>query len=334
VTPLRKDQLKNLLQSRILRSTRLTKLGNIPDGAASLKGSALEIPVDDAANFGSGAFLSRSYADASGSRDYKLYVPGNLRSAPLPLVVMLHGCTQSADDFAVGTGMNAIAQTHGVLVAYPIQSTSANRSKCWNWFERRDQQRGRGEPALVVGMIEQIARCYAVDHHRIYVAGLSAGGAAAAVLAANYPDVFAAVGIHSGLACGAAHDLPSAFAAMRGAVGETITHQSRTPTIVFVGDRDTTVHPANGARIIAATSASEFAATSESGRVPGGRAYARTTYRDSAARVVHELWTVHGTGHAWSGGNTAGSYTDPTGPDASLAMMQFFLTHQQQEAAA
>jgi len=323
--------LKKVLQARILEATRLIKLSNIGDAAALLKQPAVATPVAGA-KLGSGGFLSCSYTDASGSRNYKLYVPGNCSSAPLPLIVMLHGCTQSADDFALGTGMNAIAQTHGVLVAYPIQSTSANRSKCWNWFERRDQQRGRGEPALVVGMIRQIARDYPVEHHRIYVAGLSAGGAAAAVLAANYPDVFAAIGIHSGLACGAAHDLPSAFAAMRGAVGQTITHRSSTPTIVFVGDRDTTVHPANGARIIAATSASELAAASESGRVTGGRAYTRMTYRDPGGRAMHELWTVHGAGHAWSGGNAAGSYTDPAGPDASQAMMQFFLTHQQQKA--
>ncbi len=283
-----------------------------------------------------GAFLTHSYAGSGGRRDYKLYIPSGYRGESSPLIVMLHGCTQSADDFAAGTRMNAVAQEHGCLVAYPIQSTAANHSKCWNWFNRRDQQRDRGEPSLIVGIVHQIARSHCVDPRRIYVAGLSAGGAAAAVLGGEYPDLFAAIGIHSGLACGVAQDLPSALVAMRGtpsgngfdAVGRR-PHDSgqRMPTIVFHGDRDTTVHPSNSDRIIASTYPSGLTATTETSIAPGGRGYTRRSYADEAGREMLELWIVHGAGHAWSGGSTSGSYTDPAGPDASREMMRFFLTH-------
>ncbi len=282
-----------------------------------------------------GTFLAHSYTSDAGCREYKLYVPSGYRGEPIPLIVMLHGCTQSVDDFAAGTRMNAVAEEHGCLVAYPVQPASANQSKCWNWFDPRDQQRDRGEPSLVVGIVRQIAREYSVDD-RIYVAGLSAGGAAAAVLGTEYPDIFAAIGVHSGLACGVARDLPSAFAAMRGtpSAGQSATDgrwpegQSRTPTIVFHGDRDSTVHSSNGDRIVASTCTSGLSSTIETTSVPGGRAYTRTSYADDAGQKMLELWIVHGASHAWSGGSVSGSYTDPTGPDASREMMRFFLAHQ------
>jgi poly(hydroxyalkanoate) depolymerase family esterase len=248
---------------------------------------------------------------------------------------MLHGCAQTVDDFAGGTNMNAVADENGCLVAYPIQSTAANQSKCWNWFNPRDQQRDGGEPALIVGIVQQIARDHAVDPRRVYVAGLSAGGAAAAVLGTLYPDVFAAIGVHSGVACGAAHDLMSAFAAMRGqgtntgAVNALRSASGRdVPTIVFHGDRDGTVHPSNADRFMEATQASRLQSTVESNRVPGGHAYTRELYRDERGRVVLERWTVHGANHAWSGGKKPHSFTDPAGPNASGAMMRFFLAHE------
>lgn len=281
-------------------------------------------------------FLSRSFRSAAGTRAYKLYIPSGYQGQPCPLIVMLHGCTQSPDDFAEGTQMNALAEKLTYLVAYPEQSASANRSKCWNWFNRRDQQRDSGEPAIVAGMTRQIIQDYAVDPQRVYVAGLSAGAAAAAVLAAAYPDVYAALGVHSGLACGLAHDLPSAFAAMkRGDEGPAPLNGKRLqarndrpmPTIVFHGDRDTIVHPGNGDLFAEPIVTANCGKLVKMGQVQAGRSYTQTTYTDASGRNMFEQWVIHGAGHAWSGGSASGSYTDPQGPDASGEMVRFFLSH-------
>ena len=254
---------------------------------------------------------------------------------------MLHGCTQSPDDFAAGTRMNLRAEEHNCFVAYPEQAASANISKCWNWFRPGDQIRGQGEPALIAGLTRQVMSDYSVDEERVYAAGLSAGGAAAAVLAAAYPDLYAAIGVHSGLACGAANDVPSAFAAMRRS-GPTVRRRSSgnlygrggysriVPAIVFHGDQDTTVHPNNGDQVIAQLKealTTDARVTVEDGRVPGGRTYTRTVHRDAADHSIFEQWVIHGASHAWSGGSVAGSYTDPQGPDATREMLRFFLEH-------
>jgi poly(hydroxyalkanoate) depolymerase family esterase len=282
----------------------------------------------DATKAPSGArFEARLYSSPAGKLAYKLFIPRGYDGRPVPLVVMLHGCTQSPDDFAAGTRMNRLAEEQIFLVAYPAQPASANPSKCWNWFRPGDQARDRGEPALIAGMVQAIALDLAVDRQRIYAAGLSAGGAAAAILGATYPDVFAAIGIHSGLACGAARDLPSAMAAMRqGARPNTAT---ATPTIVFHGDRDTTVNPLNGAHIVDTGAACHagLRATSIRGRSPGGAEYTQDIYADENGRPMLEYWRVHGAGHAWSGGSSGGSYTDPRGPDASREMLRFFAKH-------
>jgi poly(hydroxyalkanoate) depolymerase family esterase len=285
-----------------------------------------------------GQFLANSYRSPAGSRAYKLYVPSRYRGQRLPLIVMLHGCTQSPDDFAAGTRMNLCADEHNCFVAYPEQSTSANASKCWNWFRRSDQIRGQGEPSLISGITRQIISDYSVDEQRVYAAGLSAGAAEAAILAATYPDLYAAIGVHSGLACGAASDVASAFAAMRrskpaGGLRSQSgqTGYSRTvPAIVFHGDQDTTVHPHNGDQVIAQLQESlhaDLRMVIEHGRAPGGRPYTRTIYRDPNGDAMFELWITHGAGHAWSGGSPAGSYTDPQGPDATREMLRFFLGH-------
>jgi poly(hydroxyalkanoate) depolymerase family esterase len=273
---------------------------------------------------GNGQFLSAVYSNAAGTRPYKLYVPASLPAHPVPLIVMLHGCTQSPDDFALGTRMNQAAEANSFLVCYPEQILAANQSKCWNWFQTQDQSRGQGEPSLVVGIVHDVMQNHAVDPRRIYVAGLSAGGAAAATLGSAYPDLFAAVGVHSGLACGAAHDLASAFAAMRnGAPGADCTRTI--PTIVFHGDRDTTVNPANADQVLAQTVPGRRLHRRErNGEVPNGHAYTVVTHEDETGTARMEQWTIHGAGHAWSGGNPAGSYTDPKGPDATGAMLRFF----------
>ena len=293
---------------------------------------------------GQTGFVSRSFSNHAGTRDYKLYVPSSAEacSEPAPLIVMLHGCTQNADDFALGTQMNALADQHGFLVAYPEQPANANGSRCWNWFRTADQSRDRGEPALIAGITREIIATQRIDEGRIFIAGLSAGAAMALIVADAYPELYAGVGAHSGLPPGSARDLPSALAAMKGGgaqVGAAGSHASTcpprsagvgVPTIVFHGDKDQTVHPRNGKTIIEHAIAGredraqlrvEMADEAEA----HGR-YARTIYRDATGQGVAEEWAIRGGGHAWSGGSPLGSFTDGRGPDASAAMIRFFLS--------
>jgi poly(hydroxyalkanoate) depolymerase family esterase len=284
-----------------------------------------------------GKFIEATYSNAAGTRAYKLYIPGGFQGQARPLIVMLHGCTQSPDDFAAGTRMNLIAEEQTCFVVYPAQPSDANPAKCWNWFRPTDQRRDQGEPSLVAGITRQVMRDYPVDPRRVYIGGLSAGAAAAAVMGAAYPDLYAAIGVHSGLAAGAANDLPSAFAAMRqggmaasgtGDIAGIMQDGPAVPTIVFHGDQDATVHPRNGDHVIAQSMRPTHAQqTVQRGRVPGGHSYTRTMHADPSGRTILEHWDIHGAGHAWSGGSPAGSFTDPRGPDATREMLRFFLAH-------
>ena len=298
------------------------------------RGSTLRpIPVDVA---GPGQWIAGTHTSAAGTRDYKLYIPSGYHGQALPLVVMLHGCTQTPDDFAAGTGMNGVAEAEEFLVAYPAQTPAANTMKCWNWFEAAHQQREEGEPSLIAGITRQVMAEYNTDPGRVYVAGLSAGGAMAAIMGAMYPDLFAAVGVHSGLAPGSAQDLPSAFRAMQqGGLGGQTRVGRPAPLILFHGDGDSTVHPCNADDLVQqwnATAGSQGPGGSAppvtvQQRQVGGRAYTREIYRDGRGQRVVERWTIHGAGHAWSGGSRNGSYTDPAGPDASREFVRFFQEH-------
>ncbi len=307
---------------------KLGALSSVGDGLGSARQAPVHVPEG-------ARFEERTFSNDVGSRTYKVYVPSGYSGQSLPVVVMLHGCTQNPDDFAAGTRMNEVAEEQTFLVAYPRQPQSANMQKCWNWFNAGDQQREGGEPSLIAGIAMQVVEEFSADPARVYVAGLSAGGAAAAIMAATYPDIFAAVGVHSGLACGAARDMPSAFAAMGG--GGTIRQrgEGRTvPTIVFHGDADRTVNPCNSDHVIA--QARQDAALTKKvthGEAPGGMVYTSTVQLDDVGEEILEQWVLHGAGHAWSGGSASGSYTDPRGPDASREMIRFFLAHASAKAA-
>lgn len=291
-----------------------------------------------------GTFQAHEFSNATGSRAYKLYVPSRSADKP-PLVVMLHGCTQSADDFAAGTQMNRLAEEHGFLVVYPEQAAQANVSKCWNWFKPQDQVRDAGEPALIAGIVRVVAARHGVDPRRIFVAGLSAGAAMAVVLGQAYPEVFAGVGAHSGLPYASAHDIPSAMAAMKGGRGRAgaglpPSASTRTkatghavPTIVFHGDRDHTVQHDNGVRIVDQANdafaqerkGAPLRSSTQRATSTAGRSYSRTVHADPDGTARVESWTLHGAGHAWSGGHPSGSYTDRNGPAASAEMIRFFM---------
>jgi len=347
---------------------------SIANAGAGLRADGEHAPAGDAGNLeprsraradrdagrhggaqGQAQWLAGSHAEGAETRAYKLFVPPALSGRARPLLVMLHGCTQDPDDFAAGTGMNRQALELDFLVLYPAQPRSANPNRCWNWFRPEHQRRGEGEPALVASMARWVASAYGADPQRIYVAGLSAGGAMAALLADVYPDLFAAVGVHSGLPSGAAHNAMAALAVMRSGAaaaprngvgkagsanfGANSVHPPL-PLIVFHGEADATVHPRNGEALVAAAlrdNIKEIAEAAdgadlaspriEQGASSPGRTFTRSVHVGRGGEVLAEHWLIHGAGHAWSGGNAAGSYTDPAGPDATREMLRFFLQH-------
>jgi poly(hydroxyalkanoate) depolymerase family esterase len=338
-------------QHLMAEATRLTRAGDLQGATAAIQaalgGAAMPAtsPDDDVIEVQArevreektsappkaapraGQFIAGIHADAGRSLEYKLYIPPGCEGKRLPLVVMLHGCTQNPDDFAAGTRMNDVALERGFFVLYPAQAQKANTSRCWNWFKHNHQRRGQGEPAVLAGMTREVMKRYDIDARRVYVAGLSAGGAMAAILGDTYPDLYAAVGVHSGLPPGSATNVQSAFAAMKNGAPTMSSRENTPPTIVFHGDQDPIVSPINGEQVVASRAGS---VTPEVQRASSdhGRAYTRRVYRDAAGRVAAEHWSVHGAGHAWSGGSPRGSYTDATGPDATEEMLRFFFSNE------
>lgn len=296
----------------------------------------------------SGQFLNKRYSGTVGARDFKLYLPSSYDGKPLPLVIMLHGCTQDPDDFALGTRANRWAESKPCLMAYPKQVQRANAHRCWNWFNPSDQRAGAGEPAIIAGIVKKIAAEYAVDAQRVYVAGLSAGGAMAAVMGEAYPDLFAAVGVHSGLPAGAAQSVSSALSVMKtgrsamspstffGNASKPAAGSRVVPVIVFHGDADQTVNPDNGAKIVEDALEAQRLSDGKSSLQPKVQTaeananqygYRLTSYPNAQGVDTIQHWEIRDAGHTWVGGNASGTYADARGPDAMRAMLDFFAQH-------
>ncbi|NWK95526.1 esterase [Sphingobium lactosutens] len=278
-----------------------------------------------------GTFLDEEFNCRQGALSYRFYTPRGSARRRMPLIVMLHGCSQTATDFAAGTDMNRLADELGVLILYPQQSTAANFGRCWNWHDPANQERGRGEPAIIAALTRHAIALGRANPARVYIAGISAGGAAAAIIGAAYPDLYVAVGVHSGVPRGNVRSLSGAIAAMRGRNGPGPTGKlpRQLPTIVFHGDNDRVVHPSNATGFLTnleRSTAGPLLSRTQSGLSQGGRHYTRRIYRNPAGETLLEDWTIHGGGHRWSGGSAAGSHADPAGPDASREMLRFFLS--------
>lgn len=299
---------------------------------------------------GGGTWERFSHSGPGGSRPYFLYTPPGLDAAvATPLVVMLHGCTQTAADLARSTTMNEVADRHGFVVVYPQQSGRHNPQSCWNWFLPAHQGRGSGEPAVIAGIAGEVTASSSgqpIDHDRVFLAGMSAGGAMAAVLGSTYPELFAGMAVHSGLPFAAATSQEAAFGAMaRGAgssgrasvIGAMGERARVIPTFVIHGTADPVVSPVNGDRLVEQWLEANGLATRDSfqdklsrpttavpGQVHDGHAYTRYCWRNRSGRIILEYLKVAGLGHAWSGGAQGVAWTDDRGPDASTAIWEFF----------
>ena len=331
-----RSKLKATVEDAVVREVRTPSAWARPTAAP-------EMPVGKSVREVPDSFERVTFMHQGIRHQYRLYVPpGAANGVAMPLVLMLHGCTQNADDFALGTGMNQAAAPANALVLYPVQPRSANPNGCWNWFEPGHQRRGQGEPELLVAMVRDVMARHPVDAQRVYAAGISAGGAMAALLAREYPELFAAVGVHSGLRAGAADNMMAALSAMNngakvGTSDQPATRISGEPQpalIVFHGDNDTTVDAKNGEQLVEAALQAALgdknAAIHETqqGQSNAGQRFTRNLYRAiDSDEVLVEYWLLHNTGHAWSGGSAKVSQTDPKGASATQEMLRFFLEH-------
>jgi poly(hydroxyalkanoate) depolymerase family esterase len=291
-----------------------------------------------------GRLVTRSYSNAAGTRGYEVYVPGNYSAGTAaPLIVALHGCGETADQFRQLSRYNEVADANGAIVVYPEQPKSANYLSCWNWFQDAHNHRGSGEPSLIAGITNAVRHQYNINAHHIYVTGLSAGGAMASVMAVTYPDLYAAVGVGSGCeyaataACAGYQGIDPAQSAQK--IHQEMGSRARVmPFIIFQGDQDHTVPPANADQLVRANlladdmaddgaqngSISTWPSKTSFGRSPGGRSYIVRSYSDRKGRLIGEYWTIQGMAHAWSGGPASVPFSDPAGPNESAAMYSFF----------
>jgi poly(hydroxyalkanoate) depolymerase family esterase len=302
-----------------------------------------------------GEWVRGTASSASGSRNYALWVPAAYdKHKATPLVMMLHGCMQTPEDLAAISGMNAVADRHNFLVVYPEQTAAANPLKCWNWFDPKNQTRGSGEPALLAAIVDKVQSSNNINPKKIYVAGISAGGAMAVVMSATYPDLFSGVGASAGLAFKSATSVESGLAAMKQGTpnpqqlgllaytamndGLRVRPKKLLPLIVFQGGADPYVNPLNADQLLiqwagvndylddgkANQSVKMETAETFEGNIHGGYSYTRSIYKNRAGRLVMEKWIVKGLAHAWSGSPAAGAFADPKGPNASEEMWRFF----------
>jgi poly(hydroxyalkanoate) depolymerase family esterase len=321
--------LGEVLETLRRATTLPMPMARFPLSSSDVTTRTSDIPVPEGARF-----TLRSFTCSAGTREFKLYVPASAPERPQGVIVMLHGCTQNPDDFAAGTNMNAVAETHGLLIAYPAQTRTSNASSCWNWFEAGHQLRDSGEPAILAGLTRKLIKEFGIDRGQVYVAGLSAGAAMAVIIGETYPDLFSAIGVHSGLPYQSAGNVMSALAVMRGSAGSAMFRKTQEPdanakrvrTIIFHGSADRTVHPSNAQLILDAASGrvKRGKHKTESGSA-NGRRFTQTVISTENGHPLAESWLIDGAGHAWSGGEATGSYTDTKGPDASREMVRFFL---------
>jgi poly(hydroxyalkanoate) depolymerase family esterase len=344
----------NIERTEALRSTgragRPNGIGHrlrAPLGIAVALLVAVAALLPGAAKAATGTLSSGDYTGPEGSQHYELYVPSTYTAGtPVPLVVALHGCTQTGDGFRLLSRWDALAEAKGFIAVFPQQDANSNNQKCWNFFQDAHMHRSGGEPALIAAVTRSIQSSYAVDPHRVYATGLSAGGAMASILAATHPDVFAAIGIGSGCeyaatATCAGYKSSDPVAAGQAAYKEMGPRARPMPFIAFAGDADTTVPPVNADQLVEQwlvtdDLADDGAANGSVALVPtqtaqdqaaGGESYTVRNYADNGSAELAQYWLVHGMGHAWSGGDPAQPFSDPKGPDETAAMYEFFASH-------